>query len=86
MLRVYKDKSINDGQIESHSGKNPVINIHNSHADAQWGLSYSMVDLKKSLRVNIHGFYFDEYLKYQEVWKIKSSVFRRFSSSVQKLN
>ena len=85
MLRVYKDKSINDGQIESHYGKNPVINIYNDHADAQWGLAYSMMDLKKSLRVNIQGFYLDEYHKDQNVWKIQSSIFRRFSASVQKL-
>ncbi|NCX65825.1 MAG: hypothetical protein EBX08_05030, partial [Proteobacteria bacterium] len=80
-----KDKSINDGQIESHYGKNPVINIYNDHADAQWGLAYSMMDLKKSLKVTIQGFYLDEYLKHQNVWKIQSSIFRRFSASVQKL-
>jgi len=86
MLKVYKDKSINDGQIESHLGKNPVINIHNNQADAKWGLSYSMIDLKKSLRVNIQGFYLDKYLKHKKAWKIQSSIFRRLSVSVQKLN
>ena len=86
MLKVYKEKSINDGQIESHFGKNPVINIYNHHADARWGLTYSMIDLKKSLQVNIQGFYLDEYLKHQNIWKIKSSIFKRLSTSVQKLN
>ena len=86
MLKVYKDKAINDGQVENHFGKNPVINVFNNRADAQWSLSYSMVDLKKSIKTNIQGLYLDEYLKHEGAWKIKSSIFRRLSTSIQKLN
>lgn len=85
MLKVYKEKSVKDGQTECHYGKNPVIEIKAEKASGQWGLAYSMIDFKKSIRVNIQGFYLDNYIRQDNTWKISSSTFRRLGTLIQKL-
>lgn len=86
MLELYREKSINDGQIEFHYGKNPVITISGDKAEGQWALSYTLLDIKKLLLVKINGFYQDGYSYVDGTWKINSSIFKRTSNLIQKLS
>ncbi|MGA1762050.1 MAG: nuclear transport factor 2 family protein [Gammaproteobacteria bacterium] len=86
MLELYREKSIKDGQIECHFGKNPVITISGEKANGQWALSYTLFDITKLLLIKINGFYLDTYYCINGTWKIYSSTFKRSSSLIQKLS
>jgi len=88
MVNKFKLNSCHQHLLEQHSGKNPVINLlSNNEANGFWSLSYSLIDTKKKLCLNINGTYEDMYTRQiGGNWLIKKTVFIKTSSMYRSLS
>ena len=88
MVNKFKLNSCNQHLLEQHSGKNPVINLlSNNEANGFWSISYSLIDTKKNLCLNINGTYEDIYIRQKPGnWLIKKTVFIKTSSMCRSLS
>ena len=88
MVNEFKLNSCHKHLLEKHSGKNPVINLlSNNKANGFWSLSYSLIDTKKKLCLNINGIYEDMYIRQKPGnWLIKKTVFIKTSSMYRSLS
>ena len=87
MVDKYRMNSCHDHLIENHSGKNPIINIHDTYsASGMWSMAYSLVDTKKNIILNISGRYQDLYVKIKNQWLIKETKFTKSTTFYRSIN
>ena len=76
-LNVFTEVACHDYMLESHHASNPVIEIEDQiNAVGSWSLTYTLINTQDSSVVTLQGHYADTYIKTQDKWLIKETVFR----------
>tara|TARA_B110000305_G_C19461067_1_gene654407 strand:- start:3209 stop:3706 length:498 start_codon:yes stop_codon:yes gene_type:complete len=80
MVKKYIEFACHPHLLESHHGKNEIIELDETGAHGTWSMNYSLVDEKNQVVIQLNGVYQDWYINRGSGWLIQKTKFTKMQT------